>query len=406
MICILAPFNPYSLKQYLSYKTCCIPNINSSATSINNLVKGLIDNGKSVTVITLDYSSKKTIRIYGAKLNVIIIGCSSFFKFNNLFPNLRRVSKLLVEEINTFIDKVDILHSHWCYEYSLAAKCFISSKVVITTVRDFAPVIYDSINIRDSIYSFFAKFYWKYKCKIFEEIIHTQQLNLVSNSEYTAIKLKSYLPNIKCTTIPNSIEDELLFDVLPNTHGRKLIVSIAASLDDNRKNIRVLLDAFSMLNKEFNGYKLILIGNYHQQGGVYEYAARIGIIDDVVFTGRINRTEIISIIDKSIVMVHPALEETFGNILLEAMARGVLCIGGLSSGAVPYVLGNGNSGVLCNVTSQYEIFESMKKLISCPEQYDPIRQNALNRVAGLYSNTAVAKQHIQLYNKLHNLHNE
>lgn len=83
-------------------------------------------------------------------------------------------------------------------------------------------------------------------------------------------------------TIPNSIEDSLLVPRILNTAGRKNIVSIAASLDDNRKNIKTLIDAFMFFSKKYSGYKLVLIGNYHMNSGVYEYCRKRDLLGDVI----------------------------------------------------------------------------------------------------------------------------
>lgn len=401
MICILAPFNPYSIKDSLS-KSQEIPNINPSATSINNLVKGLIASEHVVYVITLDFSSSKTRLFNGKNITVVAIGCRSKFFLKNLFPNIENIANLIAAEVGKVKDKISILHAHWCYEYALAAMKYSSDIATLVTVRDFAPVIYSSINPFASLYSFFAKFYWYYKMKIFSKVLSSKNIFFVSNSGYTERKLKEYNLKLNVRTIPNSIEDSLLVTRIPNTAGRKNIVSIAASLDDNRKNIQTLIDAFILFSKKYSGYKLVLIGNYHKNSGVYEYSKKRGLLGDVIFKGSLNRSDIIEIIDNSIMMVHPAFEETFGNILLESMARGVIAIGGRSAGAVPYVLEKGNSGILCDISSALQICNAMESVICEAGSNTFLQKNALSWVGCNFTNSAVAKQHILLYKNLLN----
>lgn len=115
-----------------------------------------------------------------------------------------------------------------------------------------------------------------------------------------------------------------------------------------------------------------------------------------------NRSDIIEIIDNSIMMVHPAFEETFGNILLESMARGVITIGGRSAGAVPYVLEKGNSGILCDISSALQICNAMESVICEIGSNTFLQNNALRWVGCNFTNSAVAKQHILLYTNLLN----
>ena len=399
MICILAPFNPVSVRNFFKVNVD-LPDINTSATSINNLVQGLLSLGKNVIVITLDFSSCITRRFDENNIHIVTVGCQSKFILSNLFPNLYKMSSLLSSELRKVQNSVSVIHAHWCYEYALAAINFSRKKTIFITVRDFAPVIYDSISLSSSVYSFFSKIYWLYKCRVFNKVINNSNVHLIANSVYTNKKLLEYNPCLCISTIPNSIEDNLLVENLPDTAARRNIVSIATSLDDKRKNLYSLLEAFSIFSKTHYGFKLVLVGNYHVNCGIHSYAKKLGISEGVVFKGRLNRRELISVIDSSIVMVHPAYEETFGNILLEAMARGVICIGGLNAGAVPYVLDNGDSGLLCDVTSAQDISNKISEAIEHSDSINNIRRNALNRVLTTYTNTSVASSHLKYYKKI------
>ena len=63
-------------------------------------------------------------------------------------------------------------------------------------------------------------------------------------------------------------------------------------------------------------------------------------------------------------MIHSALEESFGMTLLEAMAKKTPVIGGKDSGAVPWVLNYGKSGVLTDVKSPKLIANEAIKLLT------------------------------------------
>lgn len=98
-------------------------------------------------------------------------------------------------------------------------------------------------------------------------------------------------------------------------------------------------------------------------------------------------------------LVHPAIEETFGNTLIEAMGCWLPVIGGKNSGAVPYVLDYGKCGILCDVLSVNELCDAMHQMLN-PTIRESYTQAAYNRVKNNFTQTIVAQQHIQLYLEL------
>lgn len=398
MICILAPFNPKSIVNYL-YKNQEIPDINISANSINNLVKGLILQKESILVVTLNFNSKNDLTLYGHRIEVVALGVHKLNPVFDYFPFIGNLANVLYKPVVKRLDQISVIHAHWCYEYALCALKFADSKPVLCTVRDFASEIYKSISISSSIYSIFVKSYWKYKCKIFDKVINSK-LNFIANSEYTKDLLVSKNHNIKPYLIYNSIENDLILGSAPYLGDRKNIVTISYSLDDKRKNIPGLLCAFSKYVKRFPNHTLILIGNYHKNRGVYKLACKLNLYNKVKFTGVLCRKDIIKYIDSSFMMVHPSYEETFGNIILEALSRGIFCVGGNHSGAVPYILNRMGSGFVCDVSNSNNIQEVMTHISKNVNNYDLERQKALKIISDLYSNDVIIDKHIKLYQHL------
>lgn len=389
---IASPFNPNALKGYL-YQDCqdrVFP-INISATSVNNIVKSLLDSGNDVWVFTVGNSFSK---LDGDKLHVVIVEGT---KWNTIFPNLGKLACKIQIEINRYLDKIQVLHAQWCYEYALAVEPFVGRIPVFCTIRDWAPVIYSQISVRKRLRNVLFKIYWKYKIYVFNKIITNDSIYFVANSEYTADLFKRSFPSREITIIHNSIEDEKIVKK-PSKHGKKFI-SIAMSLEDGRKNIKTLIKAFASFCEKVEGYQLVLVGNYHPNSGVFDYAKALGIIDKIDFTGVSSRDHIIELIDDSICMVHPAFEETFGNIVIEAMARGVLVIGGKESGAIPYVLKHGDIGMLCNVYDWEDICAKMEYVIKDETYYHQTVEKAMKAV-WFYSNSQTAMKHLTLYNQV------
>ena len=237
---IAAPFNPASLEQYLTEESKrTVFSINCSASSVNNIVKSLIDLGHEVWVFTI---GNKSIKLEGKNLHIVIIEGP---RWNYAFPNIDRLSKKIERVIKDYIDILDVLHCHWCYEYALASMKFAQRIPVFCTIRDWAPVIYSQISVRSRFSNILFKVYWRYKIFIFKRVISNSFIHFIANSEYTASLFKNVFPERTISLIHNSIEDELILET-PRVH-EKTFISISMSLDDVRKNIYSLVRAFGDL---------------------------------------------------------------------------------------------------------------------------------------------------------------
>ena len=92
--------------------------------------------------------------------------------------------------------------------------------------------------------------------------------------------------------------------------------------------------------------------------------------------------------------------EPFGRVLIEAMALGVPVIGGLNSGAVPWVLNYGKNGLLVDIKDENEICNAVIKLIEDPIQYEKLSSGGISHVAENFSVESVCNKYIQLFKEI------
>jgi len=111
----------------------------------------------------------------------------------------------------------------------------------------------------------------------------------------------------------------------------------------------------------------------------------------------VEHKQLIDLYDQSIIMVHPSIEESFGNTIIEAMSRKVAVIGGQNSGAVPFLLQNGKNGILTNVMSVNSIKERIDYLLMDDEKRIMCVDNAYQYVKNNFSQDLIIKQTINLY---------
>lgn len=400
-ICILGPFDPISVKDYLFIENNeKIVSINSTATSVNTLVAGLIKLKHIVVVLTIDITCNKNKIYSGDCITVYVIGAKSYNPLLNYFPPSFFLSRKINKCLHAHDVKFDIIHAHWTYEYALAATKIDNNKPIICSVRDWAPIIYSNIPFRPFYLYFIKKIFWLQKILVQRKVIKISNIHLISNSIYTKQKIEGLKPASNIELIYNSINID---DIVLERHNHPncyTFISICVSVDDLRKNIDTLVRAFNIFNQKYPNSRLIIIGKIHFDRKLYKTWQSLDLLTNVEFSGLLERREILKLLDDSTCMVHPSLEETFGNVLLEAMARRVPVIGGEDSGAIPYVLKNGECGCLCDINNPVEVCNSMFKIIEHENYTINIINNATEILLKEYSSQVVAKKHLELYNKL------
>ena len=389
---IVSPFNPYCVKDYLLVNN--VPILHNGATAVNTLVLSFLQEGHSVCVFTSDLSISETTLLQGKRIKIYIMPAMlhtkiKWFKHKLMMDQFYmpgRIASVIKKEIAS----LDVLHAHWTYEYASAAKLFAHIKPVFVTVRDWAPYIYSMQK------TFHQKAIWRFRYNTFLKLMRSSNLHFIANSQYTYNHIISEYPDKNVDIIHNSINEKYII-----THRRKKplhhqFISIAQSLDDNYKNIVTLLQAFREYGKKYPQACLHLVGMYNPNGTNYSHWKELGLLKNVIFHGPLLHSEIFSIMDNMSCLIHPSLEETFGNIILEAMARGIPCIGGEDSGAVPYVLGFGKYGLICNVKDATAIESSMEKLLK-DDFVKQLVSSATDMLINTYSSKAIVKKHIELY---------
>jgi glycosyltransferase involved in cell wall biosynthesis len=145
-----------------------------------------------------------------------------------------------------------------------------------------------------------------------------------------------------------------------------------------RKNIKVLVDAFTGIKEKYQDMKLILIGgNGWLWEDIRKYVKMSKYSKDIIFTGNISFSKVVILVQNAKVFVFPSLYEGFGIAGLEAIAAGTSIIAANNS-SLPEVLGN--AALYFDAKSSRECGAKILQIMENKELKQQLIINGLKRV--------------------------
>lgn len=166
----------------------------------------------------------------------------------------------------------------------------------------------------------------------------------------------------------------------------------------HRKNISTALQAFAIIRQRFPDLEYHLVGAETEEGGLaHQYAKANNLAQGVRFIGAIPHDQVMDKIAAASLLLHPAREESFGMVLLEAMVAKTPVVGGKNSGYVPYLLDQGRAGLMCDVESVEEMADAVLKILSDDVLRQTLVAHAYAFAYGNYSENVIIEQHLAYY---------
>jgi len=173
------------------------------------------------------------------------------------------------------------------------------------------------------------------------------------------------------------------------------ILTVATSIE--RKNLKRLLHAFSIVIKKIKNLNLVIIGNKENfEKGLSEEIKNFNLKGKIIFPGYLNSKKLVYYYNKAEVFVFPSLYEGFGFPVLEAMACGCPVISSNVS-ALPEI--TGSAAFLVNPYSPEEIAYAMEKVLVDRKKRNEMRKAGIEQ-AKKFSWEKTAEKMINLYNRI------
>ncbi|MDE7397076.1 MAG: glycosyltransferase family 4 protein [Muribaculum sp.] len=365
----------------------------NSAPSVTTLALEWLKAGHRLVVFTLDPEADDMMVLKGDRLTVYVAPAVAKSRIARLVSPFGRDVRLLMKMIHSADEHIDVVSVHWTRDYAIAARYFLDRCKVFVTVRDIMPYIIKQIHgLRN--YAWYVTYLKN------EYVMRSHGFCFIANSDYTAESVKKYW-GMDVPVIPNPVDDRYLEIPLHSEHRRGgfSMATISMSvLDDKRKNIPALLDAFAIVRTKYPDVSLELIGpSFNTQDDTVIRYMSARKLRGVSLVGSLPHDVVVERLRHVDLMVHPSLEETFGNTLVESMAVGCPVLGGENAGAVPSVLDYGRAGFLCDITSADAIADKIMEIIENPELRQKIAEAGREYCRSRYSSAVIAARYISMF---------
>ncbi|MCA1030490.1 N-acetyl-alpha-D-glucosaminyl L-malate synthase BshA [Bacillus timonensis] len=288
-------------------------------------------------------------------------------------------------------EELDLLHVHYAIPHAICA--YLAKKMVgehlkiVTTLHgtDITVLGYDP-SLSDMI-----RF----------GIDHSDVVTAVSNS--LAMQTYDLLETTKdIKTVYNFFDDRVYHrkntNNLKEQYGIKAEEKVIIHVSNFRpvKRVQDVIKSFNLIQREVPS-KLLLVGDGPELTVVCKMVKDLGLADKVLFLGKQENIEYLySISDLKLLLSE---KESFGLVLLEAMACGVPCIG-TTIGGIPEVIVHGETGFLCELGDIDDIAKKSIELLANQDIHDEMVKNATNFVSQKFNSDKIVKEYEEIYYKI------
>lgn len=162
-----------------------------------------------------------------------------------------------------------------------------------------------------------------YKRLFLRQVLRRAQKVIVPTLDYQQIITNKYkLHQNKVVVMPNASDHQVRSK--PRSHPRQKLNLLFVGRLSFQKNIPLLLDALSVYQKRFgSNFVLKIVGDGELMNELSDQAAALGLRDAVSFAGSLSGASLERAYDSADIFVLSSSSESFGLVIVEAMAKGL-----------------------------------------------------------------------------------
>ncbi len=226
---------------------------------------------------------------------------------------------------------------------------------------------------------------------------------LVANSQASAERIRDWLPDDLLEIVPNGID---LSGFTPGTapvQPGRVVVGMVGNLTSRSKKHALFIEAAARVDRGLP-VEWRIYGHDPSRGGtqggdpyideLHGQIRRLGLADRFHWPGFvIDPARIMSELD---VLVHPADNESFGRVVVEAMAAGLPVVG-VRGGGVAEIVRDGETGLLAAIDDPQGLAARIEQLVRDPQHGRAMGAAGRRRAIENYSMEACAAGILRVY---------
>ena len=218
------------------------------------------------------------------------------------------------------------------------------------------------------------------KFKFLDVVLNLFVKKIVCVSEEVRTSLLEYQPfyKSKMEVLPNGVEIPLIWKDYSLTNSPIKILNVGSLT--SKKGHKYLIEACSIVQKENpNSFILDLVGDGAERENLENLVKEKKLSDKITFSGQISPELVKEKYLSSDIFVLSSLWEGSPNVLLEAMAHGLVCISTRVSGALG-MIEDGVSGFLVVKGDSQNLANKMLDVIKNKQNFKTISTNARRQI--------------------------
>ncbi|KYQ87871.1 MULTISPECIES: N-acetyl-alpha-D-glucosaminyl L-malate synthase BshA [Thermoactinomyces] len=367
----------------------CYPSHGGSGVVATELGKLLAEKGHDIHFITYDMPFRlgnfhQNIRYHGVEANRYAV-----FKYP---PYDLSLASRMAQVAKTY--DLDLLHVHYAVPHAIAAvlaKQMVGEnlKVVTTLHGTDITVLGEDPSLRDII------------CFGIRQSDAVTAVSEDLAKQTKSLFCQDYEKRIDCiynfvdtrVYYPRDVSDLRKKYVDPD---EKLLLHIS-----NFRPVKRPMDVIEIFRKvsESVPARLLMVGEGPELPRVIDQVKQWGMEDRVIFLGK--QDEVSRLISLADLVLLPSAKESFGLVILEAMACGVPAVAS-DAGGIPEVVEHGKTGFLSPVGAVDEMAGYAVQLLQDPEMHDSFAKAGLQRARTVFSGMKIVEQYEEIYRRVIN----
>ena len=364
----------------------CYPTVGGSGVIATELGKMLAERGHEIHFITSSVPFRLNKIYSNVYFHEVEVNNYSVFQYPPYDIALAsKMADVIIDE------ELDILHVHYAIPHAVCAvlareMCGKNIGIVTTLHGTDISVLAQDSTLAQAI-----------KYGIEKSDIVTTVSNALKYETYERINTKKEIE-----TIYNFVDESVFYkrDVnhLKRQYGIEEHERVVIHVSNFRqvKNIPDVVSSFMKI-REAMPAKLLLVGDGPEKHRVMEEVKKHRFANDVLFLGKQeNVEELFSISDLKLLL---STNESFGLVLLEAMACGVPGIG-TNIGGIPEVIDHGVNGYIVDLGDTDAVAKYAIEILADDHQLDYFRMNAFKSVHEKFHSDQIIQQYEKLYEQL------